>query len=324
MTPGDPLVEVTRRDVRTATGLVESMHTGHLVVTGPDGVMAAVGDPDVVTFVRSTAKPFQATACLELLGVSGVEPSAAEVAVGWSSHRAEQVHIDAVMRLLHRSGTSPDDLTCPPAVADVDPGAAPARISHNCSGKHALFALAGMETGSPRQRLLDVDGPLQRVVLAGLVDAFGPLTAIGVDGCGAPAVAVPVVAVADAYRTLVVGDRFARVREAGFVHPRLVGGTGRLESALLSAGVVAKPGAEGMFAVGWKGLDGSARGLAVKIADGDQRAAATVVATVLMDLEVVPRDTWAPPPPLGGGRPAGSVRATPALRAVTETLLATR
>ena len=308
-TVGVPIAEVTRCDVRTGDHVVESRHLGHVAVTGPDGrVEAALGLPDRPIFVRSTAKPFQATACLELLDLAGGSPSPAEIAVSWASHRGEGRHVDAVRQLLHRSGTAPDHLTCPVDRPEADPGATPARLWHNCSGKHALFALAGLHQGTSRERLLDPDGPLQRVVLEVLDEVLGPPAALGVDGCGAPAVAVPLTALARGYGALASGDRWRRVRDAGLTHPALVGGEGRLESALLGAGVVAKVGAEGVYAAGWLDRLGQPHGIAVKATDGSPRGAAALLRDTLVELEVVPADVWSPPPPLGGGRPAGEVR----------------
>ncbi|GGI07618.1 asparaginase [Egicoccus halophilus] len=309
-TVGVPLAEVTRRDERSGRELVESVHLGHAVLTGPDGeVLAAVGDPSLPTYVRSAAKPLQATACLEVLGDSR-RPSPPELAVGWASHRGEARHVDAVRDLLHRSGTTPEQLTCPPASPQADPGATPARILHNCSGKHALFALAGAQQGTDRAGLLDPDGPLQRLVLARLADGLGPLLAVAVDGCGAPAVAVELAGLARAFGRIAVDDDHRPVREAGFAHPGLVGGEGRLESALLGAGVVAKVGAEGVYGVGWQAADGSPRGFAVKATDGATRGVAALTVALLTALGVVPADVWVAPPPLGGGEPVGAVRAT--------------
>jgi L-asparaginase II len=316
--PG-PLAEATRRDERRDEQHVESSHVGTVVVADGDGeVLAALGDPARSTFVRSTAKPFQAAACLELLDLSGSQPTPPEVAVAWASHRGEPVHVEAVRRLLGRSATGPDELTCPEARPEDDPGATPARILHNCSGKHALFALAGAEQACPRDRLLDAEGPLQRAVLATVEDALGPLDAVAVDGCGAPAVAVPLHRLASAYASLASAPRWRRVREAGVANPRLVGGLGRLESELLEVGVVAKVGAEGVFAAGWVDGRGRPRGLAVKAEDGAQRAAAAATVELLEALRVVRPDLWRPAAPSGGGRPVGHVRATPEVLALAD------
>jgi L-asparaginase II len=316
-----PLVEVTRKDLRTGDDHVESVHHGALVIVGPDGeVVAAHGPADRVTLVRSAAKPFQAAACLESLAVSGPTPSPQEIAVACASHRAEPRHLDAVRRLLHRSGTRPENLTCPPAVGLDDPGATPVRIRNNCSGKHALFALAGVEMGVSRDTLLDPGGPLQGVVLGVLAEVFGPAQGLAVDGCGAPAVAVPLVGLAQGFRSLAVDDRWSAVREAMLAHPQLVGGQGRAESALLEEGVLAKPGAEGVFGAAFTDARGGGYGIAVKALDGASRASATALVGLLESMRVVPVGTWISPPPTGGGHPVGEVRIGPELRALAEEL----
>ena len=309
------VAEVTRQDVCTGSERVESWHRAHAAVTDADGhVLAALGDAAAATFVRSAVKPLQAALCLDLIEAAGIAaPSSEQVAVAWASHRGEPRHLDAVAGLLARAEVPPEALTCPPATAQADPGAAPTRLQHNCSGKHALFALAGRALGCAGPDLLDPDGPLQSRLLAGLDDRIGPLPAVGVDGCGAPAAVAPLSNLATAFARLATEDRFAAVRDAGLAHPGLVGGEGRLESALLDAGVVAKVGAEGVYGVGWRDPDGRGRGLAIKATDGAGRGVAAATNALLERLEVVPVGSWEPPPPLGGGRPAGRIRPTAAV-----------
>lgn len=313
--PGAPLAEVTRHDRRSGMDLVESLHCGHLVVADAQGaVRGDLGDPHVPVFVRSSVKPLQAAACLELLDEAQVAtPAAPELAVASASHRGEPRHLEAVRTLLQRAGVGADRLTCPPATAAADPAAVASRLQHNCSGKHAMFALAGLTLGVGGPALLDPEGPLQRRVLAELEDALGSLSGLGVDGCGAPAAVAPLSGLAAAFARLVGEPRYARVRDAMLAHPGHVGGEGRSETALLGAGVVAKPGAEGVYGVGWTDASGEPRGLAVKASDGSGRGIAAALNALLEDIEVVAPGSWTPPPPLGGGVPVGVVRATAAV-----------
>ncbi|MBW3658090.1 MAG: asparaginase [Actinobacteria bacterium] len=305
------IAEVTRTDVRTSSELVESSHRGHVVVVGPDGGIAAwIGDPQRVTFVRSSVKVFQETACLELVAEEGDLPDLtdAELAIGQASHRGEPRHLEAVLALLPRSGTAPGDLTTPPAVPEAQPGLRPERLHYNCSGKHAMFALAGRAIDCPRERLLDPDGPLQVRVLDVLEDVLGPVAAVGVDGCGAPAVAVPLVRLAEAFRSLRLDDRWAAARSAALAEPGLVGGEGRLDSALLGLGISVKVGAEGVYGASWTAADGEVWGIAVKAEDGAGRAADAALLGTLVAAGVVPEDAYRIESPTGGGAPVGAVR----------------
>ncbi|MBW3619857.1 MAG: asparaginase [Actinobacteria bacterium] len=306
-----PLAELTRDDVRSGRALVESSHVGHVVVVGPDGELAgALGDPHRVTFVRSSIKAFQATASLEVLAAHGgvTELPAAELAIGQASHRGEPRHLAAVRDLLARSATSPEELTTPPARPEAQPELPAEPLHYNCSGKHALFALAGRALGCPREQLLDPDGPLQSRVLAVLEDVLGPPAAVGVDGCGAPAVAVPLLRLAEAFRRLRTEDRWAPARDAALAEPWLVGGEGRLDSALLAAGVSVKVGAEGVYGASWTDGAGDVWGVAVKAEDGSGRAADAGLLGLLRALDVVPADVHELERPTGGGVPVGVLR----------------
>lgn len=302
------LVEATRHvTIPDEREVVESRHHGHVTVVGPGGdLVASLGQPRRPTFPRSSVKSFQATAALEILGHPALPEE--QIAVSWSSHRGEPVHLAAVAALCQRAGITGDELTTPPATPLRDPGATPTRIAHNCSGKHALFALAGRALDCPRERLLDPRGPLQARVLDVMAEVMGPPSAVAVDGCGAPAIEVPLDRLAGAFRALARDERWARVREAGLANPVMVGGTGDPESALLREGVLAKPGAEAVFAAGWVDDDGSAWGVALKIEDGYPRAAGVALLGLLAAAGVVTDDVWSPPPVLGGGRPTGRLR----------------
>ena len=60
----EPLVELTRG------GTVECRHFGAMAVVDSSGrLLAAAGDPELVTFPRSSMKPFQALTFVEAGGV---------------------------------------------------------------------------------------------------------------------------------------------------------------------------------------------------------------------------------------------------------------
>ena len=88
----EPLVLVTRGS------FVESVHRGHLVaLDGRGRVLAALGSPDAVAFMRSAAKPFQAfplvaTGAAEAFGLAD-----RELAVACGSHDATPAHTEAVV-----------------------------------------------------------------------------------------------------------------------------------------------------------------------------------------------------------------------------------
>ena len=175
------------------SGFLESVHRGSLVVLGAGGaVVHAQGAVDRPVLPRSSNKPVQATA---LLAAGWAPRSGEERAIGAGSHNGEDGHRDLVAGMLDAVGLGPDALGCPPALPLHEPtrarwlaaGRAPDRLAMNCSGKHAAMLATCVAAGWPTEGYLHRDHPLQRAIEARLAEADGePVSAVVVDGCGAP------------------------------------------------------------------------------------------------------------------------------------------
>jgi L-asparaginase len=254
-------------------GLAESRHRVHAVRLDPAGkVVEAHGDPRLVTFMRSAAKPLQA-----LLFVRAYDDLAEEeVAIAAASHGARAEQLAAVRMLLARAGADEEDLECGP----VDGS----RLRHNCSGKHAGFLCVCAARGWPFEGYRLPDHPLQQELTSLVYDAAGVAPGdfpTAMDGCGVVTFALPLERMALAF------GRFARgelegaepVRTAMTTHPALVEGPGRAATEVMQGlpGAVAKGGAEGVLCVGLE--DGSA--LALKVEDGASRATLPAAAALL-------------------------------------------
>jgi L-asparaginase II len=300
-----PLVAVLRG------GLPESVHRGRYAVVSPAGeTLDEVGEAEGFTWLRSSAKPFQALALFVSGTADALGLSDEEVAVACGSHSGEPRHLAAVRSLLRKAGLSEADLqngTHPPMHAPsaarlARSGEEPRPVHGNCSGKHAGFlavsAHAGWETASYR----DPDGPLQRIVRSTVAEACGlagpdELRLAG-DGCGVPVLGMPLRNLALGFARLAAGGAetglpdglvagLRRVRDAMRAYPLLVAGTGRFDTRLMEAGadlgIVAKGGAEGVFGCGVPEGDGrGAIGLALKISDGAGRAVAPAAVAALV------------------------------------------
>lgn len=303
------LVDVVR------DGAVESAHRGWVAVVDADGTLVQRIGGTPVVYPRSTLKPFQAAAVLDLLADCGVEVSAEGVAIACASHTGSDDHAIEAAHLLALAGVDEGALRCPTALP-ADEAAllrsdGATRIAHNCSGKHAAFLLAQVAVGADPARYLDPHSAVQRRVAERIAAVAGatPLGP-GVDGCGAPAWRLPLVALARGFVRFVTARQgpLARVAAAMRGRPDLVGGHDAPDSLLMRADrrIVAKRGAEGAFAAAAPGPDGPF-GVAVAIEDGGGRAAAAVAAALLRAAGLRVPDAVVAPPVLGGGRPHGAL-----------------
>ncbi|MEU6084580.1 asparaginase [Streptomyces sp. NPDC047108] len=313
---GGTVAPVLAEAVRS--GFTESLHRGSLVVLGRGGdVELALGDVVSPVFPRSANKPMQAAGVLR----AGADLSGERLALATGSHSGERFHQDLVRTMLAEAGLTPAALRTP-ADLPIDPvesqahlaaGGSADPVAMNCSGKHAAMLAACVAAGWPVHGYVDPEHPLQLLVRETIEEASGEKVAhTGVDGCGAPLLAFSLTGLARAFRFHVTagpGSAERRVADAMRAHPEYVAGTRRIDTWLMREvpGALAKVGAEAVQAVAL--ADG--RALAFKIEDGAKRAVGPVLARALRLMGVTDPvlDRVADSPLLGGGRPAGEVRA---------------
>jgi L-asparaginase II len=292
-------------------GFVEGHHHGSVIALNADGSVAlAIGRPDAPMLPRSSLKPLQAIGMLR----AGLAIGDEELALACASHSGQPEHLAVVRRMLAASGLAESDLDNTPGMpmhgpsrrVMVQAGDGPSRIAMNCSGKHAAMLATCVAAGWPTQGYRDPSHPLQQALRATVEELTGDqVSATVVDGCGAPQFAVSLTGLARSFSRL---GRCAAVMRR---NPFLVGGEGRDVTAVMVGvpGLVAKDGAEGVYAAGFE--DG--RAVAVKIDDGAARARMPVLVAALRLLGVtdVALDDLATVPVLGHGDRVGEVRAVP-------------
>src|SRR2546426_12825577 len=94
-------------------GVVESSHTVHAAVVDREGrLVASAGDPDLITFWRSAAKPFQAVPLVEDGVVERFGLERQDLALACASHSSEPGQVALVREFLQRIGCSERDLMC--------------------------------------------------------------------------------------------------------------------------------------------------------------------------------------------------------------------
>ncbi|HXW47372.1 MAG TPA: asparaginase [Streptosporangiaceae bacterium] len=319
MTADNPvLAEVVR------SGFTESRHRGIAVALAADGqprlAAGAVREP---VFPRSANKPLQATAMLRC----GLKLDGELLALAAASHSGEEFHVAGVREILSGAGLTEKALQCPPdwpldeeaRRALILAGGSADRVHMNCSGKHAAMLATCVVNGWPTETYTDPAHPLQQEIRRAVSElADEPVAAIGVDGCGAPLMAISVLGLARAFRALVLaadGTAERAVADAMRAFPAWTSGTTRPERFLMEAvpGLLLKGGAEGVD--GFALADGRAG--ALKIDDGAARARVPVTVALLRELGVTAEPgadaarlaELASPDVFGGGRVVGEIRA---------------
>ena len=290
-----PIVELTRGRI------VESIHFGAFAVVDASGkLVASHGDPQAVSFLRSSAKPFQALPFVERGGPAQFGFTQREVAIMCASHSGTDEHVAVVKGMQAKIGVGESDLMCgthyPDHNATADAmllrGEVPTACRHNCSGKHTGMLAHAKMRSVPIADYVDFHHPIQESILQAFSDMTGlapEQVELGVDGCSAPNFAVPLYNAALGFARLcdpsglpeTRAKACAEITAAMMAYPDMVGGPERFDTLLMQVGagrIVAKGGAEGYQAVGlMPGALGSGSpgfGIAVKISDGDSNGSA--------------------------------------------------
>jgi L-asparaginase II len=286
----DLVVELTRGPI------VESVHFGAIAVVDATGsLLASVGDPETVTFMRSSAKPFQALPFIEMGGDQAFGLTPREVAMLCASHSGTDEHVAVVSGIQRKVGISEQDLMCgthwpysePAAQGLRQRGEQPTPNRHNCSGKHTGMLAHARLRHAPLENYIDFEHPVQKAILKAFAEMCGlaeDQVVLGVDGCSAPNFAAPLRNAALGYARLfdpsgLSPERAAacqRITHAMTSNPDMVAGPGRFDTLMMgiaSGRILTKAGAEGYQGIGLApgalGPGTPAVGIAFKIADGD-------------------------------------------------------
>lgn len=293
------------------SGLVESTHSGYLILLNPDGSdLLTLGDVDAEMYPRSAIKSLQAAAMVRL----GLKLNDEQLALVCASHGGTDRHQAVALEILGSVGLNESDLQNTPdrpidRKARIAWGAKPATsLAANCSGKHAGMLATCVTNGWDTKSYRDQNHPLQIAIAKEITELTGqPINRVSIDGCGAPLFTMSTRSIAVAARKMRIDSDpvFAKVIAACLQHPEMILAEGAFDTRMMRAvpGLFVKGGAESVMlasrangsSIAWKISDGSNR------ANGPLMKAALAKFGIVIDGETV--DV------LGGGTVVGSLSA---------------
>ena len=313
-TPYLPILSLTRGET------VESIHYGAIAVVNPQNeLVASYGDPEVVTFLRSSAKPFQAMPFVGHGGVEHYRLTQEELALICASHSGTDEHVAVARSIQSKTGVKETDLLCgthmpshkPTVEAMQSRGEQLTSNRHNCSGKHtgmvAFARMLNLPYSLEEHAYIAMDHPIQKEIIQNFAEMCSlPVEQVrlGVDGCSAPNFAVPLRSAALAFARLCdpsglpesKAQACRKIFAAMTTYPNMVGGPDSFDTHLMQTTrgkFVCKGGAEGYQALGVApgaaGPGSPALGITFKVSDGDYRGSVrpAIALAILSQLGVI-------------------------------------
>ena len=282
--------------------LTESIHVAFAVaVDETRQPFYSTGDPQYLTCIRSSLKPFQAAASVKAGAVDAAEFNDDELALMCASHKGEKMHVKTAQSMLTKLGLTVDDYECGShfpsdtltrhRMIREDKEAQP--LHNNCSGKHAGMLALAKHLGQGTANYIKKDHPVQRTILEYVQDVSGlEMIPTEIDGCSAPTPFMTLETIAGLFQTLAAGNEpeLKRVFKAMCSCPDLVGGSNHFDTnfikALTGRGVT-KVGGESVRGIALKTQDKGPVGIAIKILDGNFRALPVATMKLLEHLELL-------------------------------------
>lgn len=293
-------IEVTRGP------LVECNHTVHIAVMNSQGEsIGYYGNPNRVTYARSSVKPIQAIQVLESGAVEEYGINEREISFMCSSHSGEPYHVECTRAILNKANIDIGKLNCGTHVPGnsqifkelIESGVELSQEHNNCSGKHSGMLISAKRLNEDLDTYLDINHPVQQRILediAYICDYSKEDIIMGIDGCGAPVHAMPLdrfaygfARMSDSQNLGGKGKYVEKITSSMMKYPQMVAGRDRFCTALMQVcgdRIFGKAGAQGVYLVGDKK---NKIGIAVKVEDGSAQATACATLEVLRQLELI-------------------------------------
>jgi L-asparaginase II len=289
------------------SGLIEQEHFGLLVKVSADGKVFKLGDDKNYPFyLRSCAKPLQASLLIDFGLDEFYNMTNKEIALCCASHAGEICHVQAGRDFLKKIGLSEKHLKCglhKPLNKNeqnklILSGEKENILQNNCSGKHIMMLALCKKMGWGLDDYDEISHPLQIAIQKKIYELceLPPTTQPNEDfkqklrthlpprdGCGVPIYAMPLENMVQGFLNLFLDDKYHKIREAFIQNPYIIGGEDRLDTAIINANknLIAKVGAGGLCIV--VNLE-KQEGLIIKIMDCDMKARAICLIEALKQL----------------------------------------
>lgn len=281
--------------------VIEARHQVHAIAFQGEKVLLQCGNDQLITPMRSAAKPFMVWPQIKLCRECGIRISDAQLTLMVSSHNGEVKHRNTVISILELSNSTVGDLCCGTHLPYFDwlyddffseKDLAKRQLYHNCSGKHSGMLLLAVLIGSNKSDYWKVEHPVQQMITK-YVKAFLNISgqdsfSMVLDGCGVPTYCVTLRKMAQIYQRLYKDERLQPVISAVMNEPDMIAGKERIETDIIRhCGYFAKSGSDGIFCVSIPNED---IGIALKIEDGNDEAAESAIVELLYMLNLLTAD----------------------------------
>lgn len=289
-------------------GIIENRHNISIaIVNSENKLIASSGNPQLLTHLRSSAKPFQVQALFQTGAAKKFNDK--EIALACASHIGSAEHVAVAKGMLEKLGLDVFALACGVHMPEDKvervrlerASEKPTALHNNCSGKHSGMLSVAQMLNAPTEGYEQPDHPVQQLNFQTIKDLSGVQDIpFGVDGCSVPVFVLPLDKAAWMFLQLAIPqsapekyrDGLERAFQAMRTYPEMVEGEGGIDTVLMQTvpNLAVKRGAEGYYGMALRESKYGSLGIVLKVEDGNSDAREPAVVRTLELLGALPED----------------------------------
>lgn len=236
--------------------IVDYCYWGSVYLADNDGIYRFQGlKKDTISFMRSLAKPLQASIIADCNIVNDYKLKKSEIAMFCASHAGSKLHIDILKKILKRNKMKISELLLEPQYPlDMrDFKGKKTKLHNNCSAKHIMMLLMSKYLNFGPANYTNPNHPIQKLIYKKQSELSQYKSDIlTFDGCGTPLWGLPVENIIKAYFNLFNNSKYDFIFESILKNSYLYGGFNRFDSEIIkmsNSKLFAKVGAGGFVLV---------------------------------------------------------------------------
>ncbi len=239
----------------TRDNYLDSCYFGSVYLANSDGIYKHIGfDPCEITFMRSLAKPMQASIICDCNIINDFRLEEFEIAIFSGSHSGSTGHIIVLKNLLKKHGLKFDDIDIAPLHSlDLRDKGNKTKLKNNCSAKHVMMLLMCKYLGYDFDNYVSEKHPVQKLIYKKQVELTKYKSKILTkDGCSTPMWGLPYENIIEGYFNLFNNKKYDvlinSIRRNAYVY----GGHDRFDTEIMlksKSKLFAKVGAGGFILI---------------------------------------------------------------------------
>lgn len=218
--------------------ILDCCYYGSVFLANKNAIYKSFGcNCDSITFMRSLAKPLQASIMADCDIVRDFKLSKKEIAIFCASHSGSPSHVKLLERLVKRFNIKKSDILLQ-AQYPLDMRNFKGRktkLQNNCSAKHIMMILMSKYLGFDIKDYLNPNGRLQKLIQKKQFELSGFNSDIlTYDGCASPLWGLSYKNIIDSYFNLFHTKKYDFIFDSILKNPYLFGGFDRLDTEIIT------------------------------------------------------------------------------------------